>query len=96
MKYLVLSILFLCGCVSNKTPEPEISEKIVVVKGAFIYDFEGYFTQIGDYPITTNGIKDCEPYSTTCLRKEDLWFCVCIDVIVGEGEALLGIEDKTK
>jgi len=70
------------------------------VVSAFVYDFKGYLTKVGDYPVDRRAIKDCkklgENLATTCNRSGEYWFCVCTDKVLQSDMGMLIIEDKTK
>jgi len=76
--------------------------RIFPVTGAFVYDFKGYFTDVWKedgtkYPIDNRAFDDCKPYSPSCIKKGELWFCVCrSDTVQGNDEVMIGIQDKTK
>lgn len=107
LKIVILAFLFtpLAGCSYHHRKnchQPWYWHKRVTeVEGVYIYDFEGYFTEVTNnegyiYPTTTNGIDDCKPLSSFCMRKEGLWICACHDESSGNGNAVNIIVDKTQ
>ncbi len=99
----ILSIALICSVsysYEDKWIPPCNSQRVwTEVLGAFVYDFKGYLTKVGDYPVDERPGKDCRKLkkglATSCSRVGEYWFCVCFDKSQESDMGMLMIEDKT-
>lgn len=68
-------------------------DRYVDVKSVFIYDFRGYITKVGNYPIDNRISKDC-PKSAFCQKVDDLFICGCFDYSQGDNEVPMLVIDR--